>query len=92
MGSSGLQEQKKWPTSDSLDPPWPPKMEAKFVKNHLVGDPESHFVDQSIDFGSIFEGSHFLAVFSRSENRKVNDFGGVEPLKSDDSTMFLKVF
>ena len=67
-------------------------MEAKFVKNRLVGDHESHFVDQSTDFRSIFEGSYFLSVFSRSENRKVNDFGGVEPLKSDDSTLFLKVF
>ena len=27
LGSSGLQEQKKGPTSDSLDPPWAPKME-----------------------------------------------------------------
>ena len=92
LGSSGLQEQKKCPTSDSLDPPWLPRMEAKFVKNNLVGDSESHFVDQSTDVGSIFEGSYFFIVFSRSENQKINDFGGVEPLKSDDSTMFLKVF
>ena len=67
-------------------------MEAKFVKNRLVGDPESHFVNQSTNFGSIFEGSYFLTVFARSENRKVNDFGGVEPLKSDDSTVFLEGF
>ena len=92
MGSSGLQEQNKWPTRDSLDPPWPPKLEPKFVKNQHVGAPEGRFVDQSCILGSIFDGSCFRPVFLRFGDRTSSDFGRVEPLKSDDTIVFLNVF
>ena len=79
MGSSGLQEQKKWPTSDSLDPPWPPKMEAKFVKNRLVGDHESHFVDQSTDFRSILKALIFYLFFQGLRIEKLMILEGSNP-------------
>ena len=50
---------KKSPTSDSLDPPWPPKLEPKFVKKRHVGILEGNFVNQSDRFGGILRGSHF---------------------------------
>ena len=67
----------------------PPKLDPKIAKNRYVGVPECNFIDQSVTLGGILYGSGFVAVFGRSEERKNYDFQTVEPLKSDDSTVFL---
>ena len=63
LGPCGLQDEKKWRTSDSFDPPLAPKLEPKSVKNRNVGAPEGIFVDQSVNLEAIFEDSRFQPVF-----------------------------
>ena len=70
----------------------PPQVGAKIHKKSVCERPECNFVDQRFTFDVIFDGSGFVAIFGRSEDQKIIDFRLVEPLKSDNSTVFLVVF
>jgi hypothetical protein len=84
-------DRKNSKNSGSLDPP-PPQVGAKNHKKSVSEHPECNVVDQRFTFDVIFDGSGFVAIFGRSEDQKNIDFRLVEPLKSDNSTVFLVVF
>ena len=90
-GPCGLQDTKKWFTSDSFDLP-PPKLEPTFSKNRHVGVPGGNLVDQSVTFEGTLGSSCFRHVFGSFEIIKSEICYRAEPLFSNNPTVVLLFF